>query len=503
MRNSAVFELSAISRPDAQAVSRPRSVQSPSVPNKSRPVFSLPRPEIQDFKARDVKMRDRSPPPKPSASASQPERVRIERPGPLKRLDRAEPGTAESRDVPSVKARAEKGEAHRETISSSENQPAATEASQNASENPDSLKQSEGEKKDIEKNQDTAAPGITQEPGTLLSLLPQPDQMPNAMDAQKWANDALRASQIIMDEAAFKKMTSEAASAGQGTKAQDALPPDALVLSVEGNQARDAELKTVARSQILDQKTSELSFKELLGQNGQSPDPSLQSSPAAQQSSAKAAHMAFEKSEGMKGSEAAKPGEMTASSSLSQIQHNPSSSASPSSQSFSSQLMSSQTANSSATPPPGAWPAASSLAPVPLYAVPIEIGMRALEGNRNFQIRLNPEDLGRVDVQLDISKDGDVKAILTVDRVETLHLLQRDAKTLERAFEQAGLKTSDNALNLTLRDDGASRQRQDQQQRSPQFPTWTGKIESSDLLRPEPVIRRMTWRGDSGIDVRI
>lgn len=90
--------------------------------------------------------------------------------------------------------------------------------------------------------------------------------------------------------------------------------------------------------------------------------------------------------------------------------------------------------------------------PTPLHVVPIEIGLRALAGSKRFDIRLDPAELGRVDVNLEISEKGEVSARLVVDRVETLHLLQRDARTLERAFEQAGLKAADGGVDITLRD---------------------------------------------------
>jgi len=97
---------------------------------------------------------------------------------------------------------------------------------------------------------------------------------------------------------------------------------------------------------------------------------------------------------------------------------------------------------------------AASTPPTPLHVVPIEIGLRALAGGRKFDIRLDPAELGRVDVSLDISDKGEVTARLVVDRVETLHMLQRDARTLERAFEQAGLKPSNAGVEITLRDPG-------------------------------------------------
>ncbi len=92
--------------------------------------------------------------------------------------------------------------------------------------------------------------------------------------------------------------------------------------------------------------------------------------------------------------------------------------------------------------------------PLPPAAVPVEIGLRALQGLKEFQIRLDPAELGRVEVRLEIGDDKSVTAKLVVDRVETLQLLQRDAKTLERAFEQAGLKSTDAGIDITLRDPG-------------------------------------------------
>ena len=101
---------------------------------------------------------------------------------------------------------------------------------------------------------------------------------------------------------------------------------------------------------------------------------------------------------------------------------------------------------------PNGQPHVAESRPTPINAVPLEIGLRAMAGNKRFDIRLDPAELGRVDVRLDIDDAGIVTAKLTVDRVETLHLLQRDARTLERAFEQAGLRPSDGGVDISLRD---------------------------------------------------
>jgi flagellar hook-length control protein FliK len=140
---------------------------------------------------------------------------------------------------------------------------------------------------------------------------------------------------------------------------------------------------------------------------------------------------------------------------------------------------------------------------VPLGAVPIEIGLKSLAGVNRFEIRLDPAELGRIDVRLEIDGSGEVKAHLVVDRVETLNLLQRDARTLERAFEQAGLKPSEGGVDLSLRDpsaDGRHGQGRDQGDRSGHGPRAGTEPEPPEAA---PAARRMLWRGTAGVDVRI
>jgi flagellar hook-length control protein FliK len=135
--------------------------------------------------------------------------------------------------------------------------------------------------------------------------------------------------------------------------------------------------------------------------------------------------------------------------------------------------------------------------------VPVEIGLRSLAGVNRFEIRLDPAELGRIDVSLEIGEGGDVKAHLVVDRVETLALLQRDARTLERAFEQAGLKPSEGGVDLQLRDPSQDgRQPGRGTERGPGAPRPAApSAEASDAV-PSPPPRRL-WGGRVGVDVRI
>jgi flagellar hook-length control protein FliK len=146
-------------------------------------------------------------------------------------------------------------------------------------------------------------------------------------------------------------------------------------------------------------------------------------------------------------------------------------------------------------------------APVPMQAVAVEIGMRAMRGSKEFSIRLDPEDLGRIDIKLEISEAGEVQAKLMVERVETLHLLQRDAKTLERAFDQAGLKSNPDGLQFSLKDPGQQNnsQQRDGQQEQRSDRSNKNAFDADTLTIEDTSIRtfRYSSAATSGLDIRI
>jgi flagellar hook-length control protein FliK len=89
--------------------------------------------------------------------------------------------------------------------------------------------------------------------------------------------------------------------------------------------------------------------------------------------------------------------------------------------------------------------------PVTLAQLPVAVSVKALEGATRFEIRLEPAELGRVDVRLDIDPEGAVKAHLIVERPEALQLLRRDAHALQQALSEAGLKADSGGLSFGLR----------------------------------------------------
>ncbi len=81
----------------------------------------------------------------------------------------------------------------------------------------------------------------------------------------------------------------------------------------------------------------------------------------------------------------------------------------------------------------------------------VEIARNFAAGNNRFQIRMDPPELGRIDVRLNIDENGALRARLSVERPETLDLLQRDARALERALAEAGFEGTRTNLEFSLK----------------------------------------------------
>jgi flagellar hook-length control protein FliK len=92
---------------------------------------------------------------------------------------------------------------------------------------------------------------------------------------------------------------------------------------------------------------------------------------------------------------------------------------------------------------------------VALARVPFEIAVSAHKGEKEFEIRLDPPELGRVDVSLSVDKNGRIATHLMVERPATLDQLRKDAPNLERALQNSGLKTDSGSLQFSLRDQNA------------------------------------------------
>jgi len=150
---------------------------------------------------------------------------------------------------------------------------------------------------------------------------------------------------------------------------------------------------------------------------------------------------------------------------------------------------------------PAALDKASMAAPaaaVPVSGLAVEITSKARDGKNSFDIRLDPPELGRIHVRLDVSRDGEITSHVIADRSDTLDLLRRDSGALERALQDAGLKTANNGLQYSLRDHGFGRNDQ------PSQPATTSHLVVSD----EPTetmlpVYRVLAGARAGVDIRV
>jgi len=74
--------------------------------------------------------------------------------------------------------------------------------------------------------------------------------------------------------------------------------------------------------------------------------------------------------------------------------------------------------------------------------------MKNPNGSSKFTMRLDPPELGRVQVRMNIENDGRTNLRVIADTVETASMLQRESSLLQRTLQEQGLKIS--ARDLTI-----------------------------------------------------
>jgi flagellar hook-length control protein FliK len=144
---------------------------------------------------------------------------------------------------------------------------------------------------------------------------------------------------------------------------------------------------------------------------------------------------------------------------------------------------------------------AATAAAVPLNGLALQIAVTAQSGKSRFEIRLDPAELGRIDVRIDVDRHGQLTSHLTVEKPETLAMLRQDAPQLQRALDNAGFKTGDGGLQFSLRDQSSSGQNNDQAGGNAQR-----LIISEDDTIPAAVAGRTYGRmsgSGSGVDIRV
>lgn len=90
--------------------------------------------------------------------------------------------------------------------------------------------------------------------------------------------------------------------------------------------------------------------------------------------------------------------------------------------------------------------------------IKVNITKSAVKGVDKIAIQLKPEDLGNIEVKLQIGKDGKLQAHIISSRPETMEALQKEMGNLEKAFNDAGFQTDEGSLSFSFRENSGEGQ---------------------------------------------
>jgi len=138
----------------------------------------------------------------------------------------------------------------------------------------------------------------------------------------------------------------------------------------------------------------------------------------------------------------------------------------------------------------------------PAEQIAVQVRSAQVAGKEQINIKLHPAELGRIEVKLESGSDGTIRASISADRSDTLDLLQRDARGLERALQDAGVKTDSGSLSFNLRGQGQEQQADgDDAPRRTATDDNTLAADSGDPAAPEYQQRQSSH--DGALDIRV
>lgn len=132
--------------------------------------------------------------------------------------------------------------------------------------------------------------------------------------------------------------------------------------------------------------------------------------------------------------------------------------------------------------------------------VKVNITKSAVKGVDSIEIRLKPEDLGNIEIKMQISKDGKLQAHIVASRSETVEILQKDIQSLEKAFNDAGFELEDGALSFSFREGGESNREQEDASGLRNF---IGKALESEGADDVVGNDNQMWSSAQGLNIRV
>lgn len=132
--------------------------------------------------------------------------------------------------------------------------------------------------------------------------------------------------------------------------------------------------------------------------------------------------------------------------------------------------------------------------------VKVNITKSAVRGIDKIEIQLKPEDLGNIEVKMQI-KDGKLHAHIISSRPDTMDILQKDIQTLEKAFQDAGFQTDDSSLSFSFRGEQEASQNQDSGLR--RFIGNALSEETNSEVLSSETLNAQSYDGTSALNIRV
>jgi flagellar hook-length control protein FliK len=120
----------------------------------------------------------------------------------------------------------------------------------------------------------------------------------------------------------------------------------------------------------------------------------------------------------------------------------------------------------------------------------VEIARTAHTGSEELTVRLNPIELGRIEVKLSFDDRGTVRAVVAAENPAALDMLRRDSADLNRALADAGIRSDAQSFRFDTRAGSGGeggqfwqRQQQASQQNGRSYPN-TSPASEDPVYRP-------------------